>query len=80
MKNLLLLISLLFIIPQMNAQSTVNYTLKVIDNKSNPVSEISVTLIETTSKKRIHSKTNSKGTVTFEINYGNEWAVNVAEI
>ncbi len=80
MKNLLLLISLLFIIPQMNAQSTVNYTLKVIDNKSNPVSEISVTLIETTSKKRIHSKTNSKGTVAFEINYGNEWAVNVAEI
>ncbi len=79
MKNLLIFLGFLFYSLPTFSQSRVNYNLKVIDNKSNPLSEISVSLIETTSKKRINSKTKD-GSVSFEINYGKEWAVNVGEM
>jgi hypothetical protein len=79
MKNLLIFLGLLFYSLHINSQSKVVYELKVIDNKKNLLSGISVSLIETTSKKRINSKTNG-GFVTFELNYGKEWAVNVGEM
>jgi von Willebrand factor type A domain len=78
MKNLLIFLGL-FYSSQIISQSKINYYLKVVDNKKNPLSEISVSLIETTTKKRINSKTNG-GSVSFEINYGKEWAVNVGEM
>ena len=81
MKNTILVLGwLLFSMSLLNAQSKMNFTLHVLDNKSEPVSDLSVTLIETTSKKRIHSKTNNEGSITFEINYGKEWGVNVGEM
>jgi hypothetical protein len=81
MKNTILVLGwLLFSMSLLNAQSKMNFTIHVLDNKSEPVSDLSVTLIETTSKKRIHSKTNNEGTITFEINYGKEWGVNVGEM
>ena len=79
MKILLIYLGFLFYSLQINSQSKVVYELKVIDNKNYPLSGISVSLIETTSKKRINSKTIG-GLVTFEINYGKEWAVNVGEM
>lgn len=79
MKNLLIFLGFLFYSSQTFSQAKVNYYLKVVDNKKNPLSEISVSLIETTTKKRINSKTNG-GSVSFEINYGKEWAVNVGEM
>ena len=79
MKNLLIFLVFLFYSLSTFSQSKVNYNLKVTDNKNNPLSGISVSLIETTSKKKINSKTKN-GSVTFEINYGKEWAVNVGEM
>ena len=66
----------------MIAQNNFNntYTLTVIDNHSQPISNLSVTLIEATSKDRITKKTNSNGKATFEINYGLEWDFNVGEM
>ena len=73
MKNLLILLGLLLFTPIVSAQTRLDFTLHVIDNHSKPVAGISVTLIETTSKKRINSSTNKEGVVAFQINYGSEW-------
>jgi uncharacterized protein YegL len=80
MKNLFILLGLLLFTPIVSAQTRLDFTLHVIDNHSNPVAGISVTLIETTSKKRINSSTNKEGIVAFQINYGSEWALNVGEM
>jgi uncharacterized protein YegL len=80
MKNLLLLLGLLFFCPKVSAQTRLDFTLNVVDTHSKPIPGISVTLIETTSKKRIHSSTNTNGVVAFQITYGSEWALNVAEM
>lgn len=80
MKNLFILLGLLLFTPIVSAQTRLDFTLHVIDNHSNPVAGISVTLIETTSKKRINSSTNKEGNVAFQINYGSEWALNVGEM
>ena len=80
MKNLLVVLALFVFGPQLHAQSKLNLSIRVIDNQSKAVPGISVTLIETTSKKRINSKTNAVGVVSFELNYGNEWAVNILEM
>ena len=60
-----------------NAQSTVNYNLKVIDLNSNPMEGVLITLTETISKQKINGNTNTKGIASFEITYGKEWEVNV---
>ena len=80
MKNLFILLGLLLFSSIVSAQTRLDFTLNVIDNHSNPVTGISVTLIETTSKKRINSSTNKEGVVAFQINYGSEWALNVGEM
>jgi uncharacterized protein YegL len=80
MKNLFILLGLLLFTPIVSAQTRLDFTLHVIDNHSKPVAGISVTLIETTSKKRINSSTNKEGVVAFQINYGSEWSLNVAEM
>lgn len=80
MKNLFILLGLLLFTPIVSAQTRLDFTLNVIDNHSKPVAGISVTLIETTSKKRINSSTNKEGVVAFQINYGSEWALNVGEM
>ena len=54
--------------------------IKVINNQQDPMSNIPVTLIETTTKKRISKNTNAKGEVVFEIKTGKEWAVNILEM
>lgn len=79
-KTILLLGWLLFVMCTTSAQSKMNFKLQVLDNQSNPVADLSVSLIETTSKKRIHSKTRADGSINFEINYGREWSVNVGEM
>ena len=56
-----------------NAQSTVNYNLKVIDLNSNPMEGVLITLTETISKQKINGNTNTKGIASFEITYGKEW-------
>lgn len=80
MKNLLILLGLLLFTPIVSAQTRLDFTLHVIDNHSKPVAGISVTLIETSSKKRINSCTNKEGVVAFQINYGSEWSLNVGEM
>jgi uncharacterized protein YegL len=80
MKNLFILLGLLLFTSIVSAQTRLDFTLHVIDNHSKPVAGISVTLIETTSKKRINSSTNKEGVVAFQINYGSEWSLNVAEM
>jgi hypothetical protein len=80
MKNLFILLGLLLFTSIVSAQTRLDFTLHVIDNHSNPVAGISVTLIETTNKKRINSSTNKEGVVAFQINYGSEWSLNVAEM
>ncbi len=74
------MLGLLLFTPIVSAQTRLDFTLNVIDNHSKPVAGISVTLIETTSKKRINSITNKEGVVAFQINYGSEWALNVGEM
>ena len=55
-------------------------TIKVISNKQEPMFNIPVTLIESTTKQRISKNTNTKGEVIFEITTGKEWAVNILEM
>ena len=74
------MLGLLLFTSIVSAQTRLDFTLHVIDNHSKPVAGISVTLIETTSKKRINSNTNKEGVVAFQINYGSEWSLNVAEM
>ena len=74
------MLGLLLFTSIVSAQTRLDFTLHVIDNHSKPVAGISVTLIETTSKKRINSSTNKEGVVAFQINYGSEWSLNVAEM
>jgi uncharacterized protein YegL len=80
MRNLFILLGLLLFTPIASAQTRLDFTLNVIDNHSKPIAGISVSLIETTSKKRINSSTNKEGIVAFQINYGSEWALNVGEM
>ena len=81
MKKLMFLL-ILFVTNVLIAQNTAKcvYTLTVINNQSQPISNIPVTLIETTSKKRIVKNTNSSGKITFEIKEGLEWAINILEM
>lgn len=74
------MLGLLLFTPIASAQTRLDFTLNVIDNHSKPIAGISVSLIETTSKKRINSSTNKEGIVAFQINYGSEWALNVGEM
>ena len=56
------------------------HTIKVVDNQEDPMANIPVTLIETTTKQRISKNTNNRGEVVFEIKSGKEWAVNILEM
>lgn len=60
------------------AQST--YTLTVVVNHSNPISNLPVTIIESISKDKITKNTNGAGKVVFQISYGVEWSINVGEM
>jgi len=80
MNKILVFLAFYVFLPQMYAQSKLTLSIRVLDNQSRAVQDISVTLIETTSKKRINSKTNASGVVTFELTYGIEWAVNILEM
>ena len=55
-------------------------TIKVINNQQDPMSNVPVTLIETSTKQRISKNTNTNGEVVFEIKTGKEWAVNILEM
>ena len=55
-------------------------TIKVINNQQDPMSNVPVTLIETSTKQRISKNTNINGEVVFEIKTGKEWAVNILEM
>ena len=56
------------------------HTIKVVDNQEDPMANIPVTLIETTTKQRISKNTNNRGEVVFEIKSGKEWAANILEM
>jgi uncharacterized protein YegL len=56
------------------------HTIMVINNQQDPMPNIPVTLIETSTKQRISKTTNNKGEVVFEIKTGKEWAVNILEM
>ena len=55
-------------------------TIKVVNNKQQPMANLPIVLIETTTKQRILKKTNDSGVVVFQISSGKEWAVNVLEM
>ena len=55
-------------------------TIKVVNNQQDPMSNVPVTLIETSTKQRISKNTNTNGEVVFEIKTGKEWAVNILEM
>lgn len=80
MKKSTFITLLLFFSLVSNAQGIVNYQVKVNDTKSNPMSGILISLIETTSKQKINGQTNSNGIANFEIKYGKEWTLNVGEM
>ena len=62
------------------AQGTTTYSVSVNDNQLKPLGNIPVSLIETTSKDRISKNTNAQGKVSFELNSGREWAVNILKM
>jgi len=81
MKKLILIlfcISVMIHIAQ--AQGTTTYTVGVNDNQRKPLSNIPVTLIETTSKERISKSTDTQGKVSFELKTGREWTVNILKM
>ncbi len=81
MKNFTFILFLLFVnlIAAHGANSSI-YTLTVVDNHSNPVSNLPVTIIEKFSKDKITKNTNGNGKVVFEISYGEEWSISVGEM
>ncbi|MES2592800.1 MAG: VWA domain-containing protein [Bacteroidota bacterium] len=79
-KLIILLLSIYACIINCEAQGTASYSIRVNDNQLQPMSNIPVTLIETTSKERISKSTDSQGKVTFELNSGREWAMNILQM
>jgi hypothetical protein len=79
-KLILILLLVSFKILSTQAQGTTNYTVSVNDNQLKPLGNVPVSLIETTSKERISKNTNAQGKVTFELNSGREWAVNILKM
>lgn len=62
------------------AQGTLTYSIKVSDVHGAPLTNTPVTLIESSSKERISKTTNDQGRVTFVLNSGKEWGINILQI
>ncbi len=56
------------------------YKLTVVNNKQSPVSGLTVFVKEKSTKEKILKKTDSYGKVTFELETGSEWIVNIGEL
>jgi hypothetical protein len=81
MKKLFFLLTIFFVnLIEAQDSSKNSYTLTVLNNQSQPISDLKIVLVEIQSKDRIEKNTNSNGKVTFEIDYGLEWSINVGEI
>ena len=81
MKKSILFFCLLFnfiVFSQSNYQRV--QTIKVINNQQDPMANVPVTLIETSTKQRISKNTNSNGEAIFTITTGKEWAINILEM
>jgi uncharacterized protein YegL len=76
-KIITLLLFLPFIV---NAQGVSNSQFTILNNKGGVMSNVPVTLIETTTKERISKNTDAAGKVNFVINKGKEWKVQVLKI
>ena len=79
-KILLLLFCVYSSISIAQTQGECIHTISLLDNKLRPLTNTPVTLIETTSKDRVAKYTDSQGKVTFELNTGKEWAVNILKM
>ncbi len=59
------------------AQGTCKVTLKVTNNKQQPLAKVPVTLIETSTKEYISGKTNAEGVYVFTLSSGREWKLSI---
>jgi uncharacterized protein YegL len=75
------LLTFLLLLPLLDkAQSVVNFTMTLNNNKGAPMGNTPVTLIETTSKQRVSKNTDAAGKAKFEITSGKEWKIQVLKI
>ena len=81
MKNIISILVFLFanILIAQDLSSS-DYTLTVLDNHSQPISNLPISIIETSSYERITKNTNGKGIANFKIDHGMEWAIDVGEM
>lgn len=74
-------LTLLLLLPLLcQAQSVVNFTMTLNNNKGAPMGNTPVTLIETTTKQRLSKNTDPAGKAKFEITSGKEWKIQVLKI
>ncbi len=59
---------------------TATYTVSIIDTHGKALGNTPVTIIESTSKERICQNTNASGIVTFKLDHGKEWWVNILKV
>lgn len=75
------ILTLLFLLPLLlKAQSVANCIFTILNNKGGVMSNVPITLIETTTKERLSKNTDNAGIVKFEITTGKEWKIQILKI
>jgi uncharacterized protein YegL len=80
MKSIVLLLTSLFVSYGFSQNGSFTETIRVINTQLQPMANIPVVLIETTTKEKLTKNTNKDGIVVFELKTGKLWSVNVLEM
>lgn len=76
-----LLFNLVFVLPnQTYAQKKFTYAIEVIDTKGKAKSNLDVSLVESSTFKRLEYKTDANGRAVFNITEGDEWVMHIGEM
>ena len=82
MKRLYVLVflSCLLFLSTSYAQGNITYGMQIIDGNNQPVANLGVSAIETSSFQKVVGKTDQNGVVILELNNGIEWSLSIGEI
>ena len=75
-----LLFLLISIFQSAFSQGNVNYGLRIVDNENNPLQNIHVTAVETSTLEQTQGVTNANGELILHLKNGKEWAFTVDQI
>jgi hypothetical protein len=79
-RTILVILATFLIVNNLFSQGDIKYSLKILNKNSNPVSNLEITALETSTFKKVKGLTNSNGIIAFELRNGNEWSISIGEI